>query len=169
MANVLTPQSKRSVWRVQRARFVTVFSLAIFGLAAVASAALVPSYIALEIASPQIIEVPESGRSESADPVAVTRAHTLVRELSAVITATTSPSMLYTRALEARPQGLAVDSVTYSRADGRITISGAGARELISAYRNTLSTDPLFASVSVPVGALVGSDGGRFSITITTN
>jgi hypothetical protein len=167
MANVLPPSFKKTTWRIQRARFVIVLSIVLGVLVVIALIALAPSYLALEFAAPQTIDVPEVERRDPADAIAISRAHSLVTQLSSVISATSSPTELFARVLAVRPAGISVDSISYSETDSRISLSGTGTREAISAYRDILSEDQFFSSVSVPVGALVGASNGRFSITIT--
>jgi hypothetical protein len=40
-------------------------------------------------------------------------------------------------------------------------------RVAINAYREALAADPHFTGVAVPVGDLLGTAGGKFSITLT--
>jgi hypothetical protein len=41
------------------------------------------------------------------------------------------------------------------------------ARDAINVYRQALQADPHFKTVSVPVGDLAGTQGGRFSVTLS--
>lgn len=167
MANVLPPQFKKSLWRVQRAHYALVFAIMLGILVVVGAVALAPSYLALEIASPRVPEIPENTQREVTDPLALARANALVTNLMAATHATSSPSELFAMIFDASTSEIVVDSISLTESGSRIAVSGTGSREGISAYRNILSENDLFSSVSVPVGALVGSENSRFSITIT--
>ena len=93
----------------------------------------------------------------------------LIRELGPLLITTTSPSTAATRALAARPTGVRITRVMYTKTDeeGRLTLIGSGNRDQVSAYKDALASSGEYASVSVPVGALVGSEGGGFSIVVT--
>ena len=62
-----------------------------------------------------------------------------------------------------------VDQITYTAGSpsSLMLVGSADTTGGISAYRAALAADAAFASVSVPVGALVGTEGGRFSVTLS--
>lgn len=168
MSNLLPLQEQKRVWAVYRSRFIIMLSLILFALALLAALTLTPSYLALEIAAPPQADETTTHAVGTSDPVGLARAQTIVRTLSPVLTATSSPTSLIESVLSVKPAGVTITQVTYSTLSGsQLTLSGSGAREKVSAYRDALSKDPLFTSVSIPVSALVGSGEGRFSLTIS--
>lgn len=151
-----------------RARFVIVLAAFLLALACFALLALIPSYLALRLATPPVADTSITHKGGApGDAIAIARAQALVRILSPVLSATTSPTALITEALSQRPKGISVDHVTYDVSAGHLVLVGTGMRDAINSYRDTLSKDLRFPSVSVPVSALVGSDSGHFSMTLT--
>jgi len=150
-----------------RARLVLVTSLVLLGLAAIGGLVLLPSYFALKIAAPPLAETTPLETGAPDDALVVERAQFLVREVTGVLGATSSPSATVLSALALKPVGITISRVLYqSDTTGQITISGVGGREAVSAYRDALTKSGTYASVAVPAGALVGSQGGSFSIVL---
>lgn len=149
-----------------RARFLITLSLALIALALAGFLALVPGYLALRFAAPP---APEAN-APHATPVAtaasdINRAQILIRTILPVLQGTTSPSSLIEEALALKPAGLAITNINYDGTGGKLTLTGSGGREGINAYRDALSRDAHFSSVSIPVSALVGSSG-QFSMSL---
>ena len=153
-------------------RFALVFAIALFALSAFLLLALLPSYLALSFAAaPSLSNGTEHGTP--GDPQAVARTQALVAQLLPVLSSTSSPSIVIKTAILDMPTGVAFQHVSYvgkqGVTGGTVMIVGEATREKVAAYRDALSKDPLFRGVSVPVSALVGSDAGHFSITLTGN
>ena len=75
-------------------------------------------------------------------------------------------------ALSERPSGIHIDDIVYNVAGSAQTIAIAGSadsRAIIDKYRAVLQADPRFSSVKLPVGDLLSSDGGNFTITLSGN
>ena len=170
MANVLPLDAQKRVWRLYRARFMVALSILIFALAVILGLSLIPSYLALSLATSPTRDVPETARAQPADAAAIARAQALIGQFSPSLTSTSSPTALLRKAIEARPAGLTLNHLSYQAgqqsATGEIILVGHAPREKIAAYRNALTSAKTFSSVSLPVAALVGSDNGRFSITL---
>lgn len=165
MANILTPQAQKRVWSMYRGRLVLVTALMLLALALLALLALAPSYVALTLAAPPVQNTDikhQSGTDK--DAAVVARAQALVREVGGIIAATSSPSTWISDVVQAKPQGVRITSITYG--SSQITIAGSGSRESVQAYREALLKTGAYTSVSVPVSALVGNEGGKFSIVI---
>lgn len=168
MANVLPPPAQKKLWRMYRARFIVVFSVLLSTLALFAALLIVPSYLALRIAAPPQQSTPAAGKGSAAgDAIAIVRTQAIVLALTPLLAATTSPSSLIAAALSDRPAGVVIGHITYEADAGQLTLTGTAPRGAINGYHDALSTNPHFSSVSVPVSALVGTEGGRFSITLT--
>lgn len=170
MANVLPADKQKRVWTMYRARFVLVTSLMLFGLAAAAGLTLFPSYVALEIAAPSVAEVVEGAGADRESVVSLERSQVLIRELGPLLSSTSSPIAAVESALALKPSGVSVTRVVYMSGaeEDQITLIGSGSRDAVSAYKDALTSSGSYTSVSVPVGALVGSEDGGFSIVLTT-
>lgn len=166
MANVLPLERQRKVWAMYRARFLIVCSLLLLVLALVAGLVTVPSYLALRIDAPERT-VANASKPDSSDAIAIARTQSLVSTLLPLLSATSSASFAITRALEEKPVGVKVERISYAR--GEISLSGTASRDALNTYRNSLVQSGAFTGVSLPVGALVISEGSRFTIKLSGN
>ena len=168
MANVLPPTAQKKLWRMYRARFIIVFSIMLATLALLAGLLIGPSYLALRIAAPPQQNTPVEGKGgATGDAVAIARTQAIALALTPLLSATTSPSSAIVAALSNRRAGIVIGYITYSADTGQLTLTGTAPRDAINAYRDALKADTRFSSVSVPVSALVGTEDGRFSVTLT--
>ncbi|MDO8562044.1 MAG: hypothetical protein Q7S05_04455 [bacterium] len=176
MANVLPKETIQSVWRDYRNRLILVSALVFLAIAALAFLSLLPAYVVLKVeenseanqasaTSTQSNPNPQS-RTERND---ITRAQTLLVRATQIVFATSSPTEVFGAALALRPDGVTVSKITFvSGGKGTVEIIGESmSRDSINNYREALSKDKRFKSVSVPVGALVGGEDGKFTITLT--
>lgn len=160
----------QTVRRRLRARFILALSIVALVSAGISFLVLVPSYLTLTSNASGISAAAVNLSSESAsDTAALVEAKSLLTQLAPIVSASTTPAEAILSALALRPPGVKVDQITYiAGATASLMLVGSAANNGdISAYQLALSGDPLFSSVSVPVGALVGTDGGRFSITLS--
>lgn len=166
MANVLPLEKKKILASRLRARFMFTLALALFIGALAAALALVPAFISTRIA---LSSLPEGEISETArdDQVQGARAAALVAALAPIVHATSSaPIDSVTAALALKPAGMSISGVRYSK--GKIELSGVATnRAAVSAFRDALEKDARFTTVAVPVTALVGTQEGRFTITLS--
>ncbi len=168
MANVLPLQTQKKLWRIYRARFIIAFSVFMLGFALLGVILFIPSYFVLRIAAvPADGAVSTHSESASEDIMAVARAQALVRTLQTLVSTTSSPSHSIASVLSNRPKGVLIERITYLADEGQFLLSGSASREALNAYHNVLLRNPAFTSVSIPVAALVGNEGGNFSITLT--
>lgn len=165
MANVL-PGAQTTIARRVRARLIMVFGLTLAAAAVVAILTLLPAFISISIARAGLPSAQETGAPE--EQVAAAQALALIKTLSSFV-ATSSPSVHIAEALALKPETVSVTSIRYSGGTpGSIVLSGVSLRrEGVNAYRDALSSDGRFGKVSVPVAALVGTQEGRFSMTIS--
>ena len=171
MTNLLPEIERRRIWSGLRARFVLAGSTLACTAAALSALSLVPSYVVYEFAtSAGAVNAPSlpSGIS-GPDVVDLSRAQMLSKELLPFVSSTTTPTGVIKDALALLPRGVKVDHVTYSPGSPPALMLGgqASSREGINAYRDALSSSSKFKTVSVPVGALVGTDAGRFTVTLS--
>mgnify|MGYP003394856770 FL=1 len=170
MANVIPFEEKKALLKRQRARFVFMGGLTLLMGALVASVALAPALIAARINQASLQVSVEQVRAEVASDQAVhVRTQGLVDALTPILTATTSPVTLLTAALSIKPPGLSITSATFSGGStGSIVLSGVSQnRQAVNAYRDALEQEGHFTSVTIPVAALVGTQEGRFTVTLS--
>ncbi len=167
MSNVLPLEEKKKLLRQFYVRFLSVASVMCILGAGVASVALLPAFITIRIAE-AALQKSEAAITEAtkSDQAQQTRATVLLKALMPIATASTSPADALQRALSPKPKGMSITSIRYKK--GEIVLMGVAAnREAVGAYRDILKLDPGFSSVTVPVAALVGSQEGRFTITLS--
>lgn len=169
MTNVLPVETQKMLWRMHRARFVLVLAYVLIVLALCTALALVPSYVALEMNT--ISEGSAEAATTAVEEIRImTKSQEQLKVIAPVIAATSSPTIAIEHALAIRPKGVTIDRVRYVKAEfGQIMLSGKASREVLNQYRAILEADPMYRGVSVPVDALVGTQDGRFSVTIVGN
>lgn len=166
MANVLPPEEKKRLVREVRSRVLLTFALVLLVGALVAIACIIPALISVQFAISDIPDDAELSQVARDDQAKHARALALVTALNPIVLATTTPSRSLAAALAVKPAGVSVTSITYSR--GEIRLSGVSRnRQAVNDFREALEADRRFTSVSVPVAALIGSQDGRFTITLS--
>jgi Tfp pilus assembly protein PilN len=169
MANVIPPEEINVVRRKISARFILVASGAIAIGALIAILALMPAYLSVRVARASIdsaINQAAAGNL-SAEQTAAVRTQGLITTLKPLASATSSPSDALLRALALKPPGVSITSITYSGGKSSVVLSGTSARrEAVDEFRRALEASARFTTVSVPVSAIVGTQEGRFSITL---
>lgn len=176
MTNVLPTEALQAELGRFKNRLLLVGSLVFFGIAILSALALLPSHVALQVENKDLSQqgiggsgtVPEANK-EAAERSGIVRAQALIDRIAPIVSGTSTPSEAISAALALRPPGVLVDHISYvSGADETIMIYGISTeRESIHKYRETLSNSGHFKNTSVPVGALVGTEGGKFTITLS--
>lgn len=152
-----------------RARFLIATSLVFLALSGLAALALVPSFLALELAAPPVADAgAHSGTNTPSDIATISRTQALAAALGTVFSATSSPSRVIIAALSARPPSVTVQHITYVASPAQITFNGSASRDSISAYRDALTKNSIFTSVSIPVDSLIGTSN-NFTMTLEGN
>ena len=177
MTNALPKEALQTELGRARDRFLLVGALVFLGTAAIYALALLPSHVALHIENKNLEQqsingsgtIPNPGSEKKSERSDVIRAQALLESVVPFVSSTSSPSETISAALALRPRGVRVDHISFeSVGKGTIAIDGISqGREDISKYREVLSSSGRFKSVSVPVGALVGTEGGKFTITLS--
>lgn len=169
MSNLLPRGAQKALWRMYVGRFILAGSLVAIVSALLAAFALLPMYLALHVGNTGSALPSSSGekRPEAQNErIEIARAQSLMTILSPFLSATSTLSSAVEIALSLRPKGVFVDHIRY--VSGEIMIVGAAStREGVSAYRQTLQSNSYFKTVSIPIGDLAGTQGGRFSVTLT--
>lgn len=168
MSNLLPEKSQQKIGNEYRARFVMSGSALVIVAAVFTALALSPSFGVLFVTRPAAIEQANQMQQGKQDSTDIAAAQALAVVLAPVAAASSSVSSAIVEALGQRPSGVHVDSIVYTT--GTLALGGAAdSRTNIDKYRTALQADPDFSSVKVPVGDLVGAQGGRFTITLTGN
>jgi len=169
MANVLPLAGKKAVEKRMRARFLLIGSLAIAVAAIVAILSVVPAFMSVRIAHASLeSSLQESAGSQSEDQAAAARAQALIGAFKSIASATSSPSDALAAALAQKPAGISITAITYTSGKNEIVLSGLAARrEAVNQFRDMLEKTGRFSGVAVPVGALVGTQEGRFTVTLS--
>lgn len=167
MANVLPLPQQKDMKRRIRARFILLAGLVILFGAIVAALSLAPTIVSLRISRGVVeTETAQTAQAATGEGAIALRAQNIMTALKPIANATSSPSATIAAALSVRPNGISITSLGY--APGRLTLSGTAARrEAVNDFRTALDANDIFTQVSVPVAALVGSQDGRFTITLT--
>lgn len=168
MSNILPTVSKKAMWRAYRLRFVTAGSFVVLVCAAIAALALSPSFLALRMVDMQPQGSAPTSGSFAADRSTVARTQGLVSVLAPLM-ATSTPSSAILAVLSLRPHGISITGLSLTRGSpGTLVLTGVSSgNTVLDAYQRTLRTSGTFSSVSVPVNDLVGTGGGRFTMTLT--
>ena len=171
MANILPSETRRDIRRATLARLALALSMLMIICALLTYVIFLPSYIGLvsapHAASPSATSITKE--QQTLDTAVVRHVNSLLTAIGPGIMASSTPVDIIESALAARPAGVHVVQIMYSNGTpSSLVLSGTSDTDTgINDYRAALAANPQFASVTVPVGALVGTDNGRFSITIT--
>lgn len=175
MSNVLTVASQKKAQHFFRARFVLTGSLALLLGAALVLLALTPAILrsgqwkSTEVAGEGVQAV--SAEDVEQSRIEVLRAQALLEQFRIGSAYDRETITALEVVLHARPAGVSVRDIQYtveSSGEATLVLRGIAAeRTNINAYRNALSGEEIFTSVSVPVGAFAEAEEGRFSITLT--
>lgn len=169
MANVLPKESKQKILLAQRARFIFAFSSVALAVAFICYFALMPSYLALVFGGAKIETNDKAATSTPPQAVILRETKAMIASLIPVVSATTTPTQILQTIFSSKPPGVTIARINYSSAkQGTIVLSGSAVRATeIEMFRTALDDSQHFESVSIPVNALVGSNNGAFTITIT--
>lgn len=170
MANVIPFEERKILLKRQKERYVFVGSVMLLVCALVANAALIPALIAIRVDRATLVTSVEQVRAEVANDQAV-QVYTqgLLDSLNPIFAATTTPSTLLTVALQLQPPGISITSASYTGGAGSaLVLSGTSQnRQALNAFRDALEKEGRYSSVVIPVAALVGTQDGRFTITLS--
>ncbi|MBI5645209.1 hypothetical protein HY970_03875 [Candidatus Kaiserbacteria bacterium] len=167
MTNLIPLEAQKDLWQEYRARFIITLSVFLIALALLALVVLVPSFIALEVMSPRG-ESAQLIRANDSEVALLSRVQGIVLQIGPVLSSTSSATSVIRAALAQKPNRVSIDHIVYTRGGDtpQLILSGSGSRSVVSEYRNALLLLNRFTSVSIPVGALVGSADGNFSMTL---
>ncbi|MDB5187837.1 MAG: hypothetical protein JWO50_357 [Candidatus Kaiserbacteria bacterium] len=168
MTNLLPPEEQHRIEIMYLGRFIFIGGLALIITAFIAAILLAPNFIILaqsQAALEHKVIAPVSA-SSSIEKSDLLRAKTLLDVLSTTTVITRAPSKTIARVLSYKPAGVTINHIMYT--NGSILLQGTAGHAAVDAYHRALSADPIFKTITVPVGSLVGNDQD-FSITISGN
>lgn len=168
MSNLLPSRTKSDEWARTRERILFVVAGAIALAACVVMLALVPAYSVARTAFVANSAQRDATDSTGPQEKALADSQAILSQLQA-FAATSSAARITKDVLALRPKGITVDTISYAAGSpSTLILRGEAAnRDLVKEYRFVLSADPRFISVAVPISALVGTDDGTFTLTIT--
>ena len=164
MSNLLPAESQKRTRGELRARFLLAASLILFGCAAVFALALTPAEVAVAFFSPPSPEAVQGNINSAQDSAAIASTKALLVEVQPFATTTSLAGVA--DALSKRGTGVTVTDISYSPGRSLTLAGSAQTPDEVNAFREALQGDPSFSDVSVPVSALIGSQGGSFTITM---
>lgn len=170
MSNLLPKERSRALSGNFRDKLILVGALGFLCAAILAILALSPSYIALQIGQNllgQSTSASMPSAQDRSDRKEISRSQGVMTSVAPIVSATSSEMDLLNSALEKRPRGVAINHIILTVGKNvSIVIDGSASdREEINQYKEALENDPRFTGASVPVGALLGAEGGKFTIT----
>ena len=172
MSNVLPASARAKVMRIVRARFLMTGSLVFSAGAIVATLSLMPAYLSVVIPRMSLSGAsPITGQErvqEESDRDIASRMRSLIAVLAPFSEVHPPVHDVIARVYAIRPSGIAIERIMYKAgSQGEITVVGTAlSRDHVNAYREALEGETIFASVSVPVAALVGASAGNFTVTL---
>jgi hypothetical protein len=176
MANLLPEKKMRAMQATFRDRFVMVGALSLILSALFASLLLLPSYLVLAASEPADDSLLVQAREDKQGIEDLKQAQSLLRDVAAIISATSSPSTAIAQVTALRPRGILLTRISYQvpASAGQLpamSVSGIGSnRDAIYGYRDALTRSERFPSVSIPVSAIVGAtEGGGFTAILSTS
>ena len=165
MSNVLTGEAKKVLDTTAWTRFIMVGAAASAFGALAAVIALLPAFINVRIARASL-EAPSAAQEAREDNATASHAQTLVDALKPLTG--TPPSDALAEALALQPAGISITGIAYRTNPEEIELTGISKnREDVNAFRDVLVQSGRFTGVEVPVAALVGTQEGRFTMTLT--
>lgn len=170
MANVIPKEGLLSLRRRMNARLMLVGALVMLIAALLGIIAILPAYISINVSRAALESSTEAEtQSPSEDQAAAKQAQGLITLLTPLAIATSSPATALETALSQKPVGVSITSISFvGGAKRTLMLSGISSRrEAVNQFRDALEKTGLFSSVAVPVAALVGTQDGRFTVTLT--
>jgi hypothetical protein len=168
MSNLLPEKQQQNVRSEYRARFILSGSYLAISAALFTALTLLPSFGVLFISRPETLAQATQAQQGKTDSGDITRAQSLISQVTPIVSASSTITAAILGALSEKPSGVHIDNIVYnSGVAATIAIAGsADSRALTDNYRTKLQTNPIFTSVKLPVGDLLGAQSGRFTITL---
>lgn len=169
MANLLPEATQKKVWATTRAHFVAVSAYVLLASAAFSALALLPSYLVLTIAVPAAeIQQTTATTSNKVLMAEIAATQAIVKGIAPVLSATSSPDGRVAAVVAAKPKTVKLTHIAYTVGKPSVLmITGSAVdRDAINTYRAALLAANV-GNVTVPVSALVGTEDGQFTITVS--
>ncbi|OHB18801.1 MAG: hypothetical protein A2854_02965 [Parcubacteria group bacterium RIFCSPHIGHO2_01_FULL_56_18] len=170
MANVIPREGLSKMQKRHGARFLLLGSYMFAAAAVIAILAILPAYVSVRIARASVdSETQESSGGVGTEQATAIRTQSLITNLTPIANATSSPTGALSIALAQKPAGISITTISFlGGAKPSILLTGTSQRrEAVTAFRDELKASGRFSNVAVPVAALVGTQDGRFTITLS--
>lgn len=169
MSNLLPLASIASARAAARNRIISAGAELLIVAAVPAICIALVAYVALPS---DIGADAQTRKKEATDLSALDQSQRLMSQLTPLFVPARAPYDAIAAAIALAPAGVAVTGISYVRdgsrsGEGSLSLSGIASASAIAAYRDALLASKRFASVGVPVNALVGFDARPFAITLS--
>ena len=168
MANILPYSSQKKMSKLSRAQFVIVTSSVLSLASLIVYGALLPSYLVLYLNPGSVVAANNISHDQiTSEKAALSHSQSLLNTFAPAVSSVTPTDAIRT-ALALQPPGIHIDHISYSAGkNGKLILQGAmDTTDAINKFRTALLSSKKFTSVDVPVGVLVGSEDGRFDVTL---
>lgn len=172
MSNLLSQHTQKKTWGAMRSRMALVaFSVLTAGVVCT-MVAYVPGMVVYWGQTRAVsARFAQSGdRVNDADRKVLAQTQSSLAQFAALVSATSSVTAVQAL-LATRPDGIVITHLSYTAGKPAvISVSGrASSPDVVSAYRVALASNSMFSTVSVPIGSLIGSSEGNFTMTLSGN
>ena len=170
MSNLLPRATQNQVWADTVARFVATASTMFISAAGISLATLIPAYVVLAVRTPGGAVHASSTSSSTASVADIAAVQEIMKGIAPVLQSTSSPETEIASVLAARNEDVDISHITYTQGKPSVImlVGAAETRDFLNDYRVALIKAHVGA-VSVPVSALIGSQDGQFTMTVTGN
>lgn len=169
MSNLLPHAIQDQIWADTCARFIATVAVMLIVSAGISMVTLIPAYAVLVVRTP--VGSAHSNLSASSTPgtaADIALAQEIIRGFAPVIQATSSPETALAAMLAVKPEDVDLTHISYAYGKPSVMalVGDAETRDYLNEYRVAL-TQAHLGIVSVPVSALVGTQDGHFTMTIS--
>ena len=173
MINLIPPAARRSIVREYWLRVVSVW-LFLFGTGClIVTVLLLPTYVLIH-AQVATLSAQVVATSEKTATFDVSAAELIEASRLAALLSTTASTTHFSESLTALEQlagaGITIRDVSFTRTggNGEFTIAGgATTRQNLATFRDALEAHPAFATVDLPISALIKDRDLLFSMKVT--
>ncbi|NBV76933.1 hypothetical protein EBR66_02120 [bacterium] len=172
MSNVLPPEYHADVRAATRSSFALLVASSLAVILAVVLIVSMPAYFAATAPRISVVETATTTQ-DIATMKKELASDQQVLTLFSALPHNPSIAIALGTLLREKPKSITILSVSYTSASnkkgkGVLQVSGtAKSREALGAYRAALIKKQMFDAVSIPIGALVGTDANTFDLSVT--
>jgi hypothetical protein len=170
MSNLLPVHTVQALNQLYKHRLIAIASTFLLIIGIGAGIILLPSYMIVkknQMSTGSNVKL-STLTASAEDRALITHIQSRMNVLSPFADATSTPSILIKTVLADRPSGVSVNHITFTSGKTfTIVLTGVSVSpDKIGTYQASLTQDHHFSNVSVPIGALAGTNDGSFTITV---